>query len=266
MVEDQIGVLNAVTAILRDHDISVESMLQKGRSDNAPVHLVFTTHATNQQAVEAACDSLRGASFIAGDILSIANYGWGISSGHQMDAPKPTQFVEASLSGAVWYLQGSVYSMPETQRRAEGLAKRMAMPPGLSWYLTSNGIDSEGMDGFLSPRLRDSLPDPHIMQDAKKAIALICNAIELKQPIGIFGDYDVDGAVQQRYFARFCPDLAVLSIVIYPIVSARGMGRISPHWRAKGTRGRAYPDRGLRYYCSSTAAGGRGCRDENSGH
>lgn len=65
-----------------------------------------------------------------------------------MDAPKPTQFVEASLSGAVWYLQGSVYSMPETQRRAEGLAKRMAMPPGLAWYLTSNGIDSEGMDGF----------------------------------------------------------------------------------------------------------------------
>ena len=71
MVEDQIGVLNAVTAILRDHEISVESMLQKGRSDNAPVHLVFTTHATKQQAVDAACDSLRGASFIAGDILAL---------------------------------------------------------------------------------------------------------------------------------------------------------------------------------------------------
>ena len=73
-----------------------------------------------------------------------------------MDAPKPTQFVEASLSGAVWYLQGSVYSMPETQRRAEGLAKRMAMPPGLAWYLTSNGIDSEGMDGLLL-NLQDSI-------------------------------------------------------------------------------------------------------------
>ena len=71
MVQDQIGVLNAVTAILRDHDISVESMLQKGRSDNAPVHLVFTTHATKQKAVEAACNSLRGASFIAGDILAL---------------------------------------------------------------------------------------------------------------------------------------------------------------------------------------------------
>ena len=122
-----------------------------------------------------------------------------------MDAPKPTQFVKASLSGAVWYLQGSVYSIPETQRRAEGLTKRMAMPPGLSWYLTSNGIDSEGMDGFLSPRLRDSLPDPHIMQDAKKAIALICDAIELKQPIGIFGDYDVDGACAAALFRLVLP-------------------------------------------------------------
>ena len=71
MVEDQVGVLNAVTAILRDHDISVESMLQKGPSDKAAVHLVLTTHITRQQAVNAACASLAGEAFIAGDILAL---------------------------------------------------------------------------------------------------------------------------------------------------------------------------------------------------
>ena len=71
MVKDEIGVLNAVTAILRDHDISVESMLQKGRSDNAPVHLVFTTHRTEHACVNAACASLSGEKFVAGDILAL---------------------------------------------------------------------------------------------------------------------------------------------------------------------------------------------------
>ena len=122
-----------------------------------------------------------------------------------MDTPKTKQFIQASLSGAVWYLQGSVYSMPETQRRAEGLAAARAMPAALAWYLACNGIDGEGMDGFLSPRLRDSLPDPHIMQDAKKAIDLICNAIESKQPVGIFGDYDVDGACAAAVFRAVLP-------------------------------------------------------------
>ena len=71
MVKDEIGVLNAVTAILRDHEISVESMLQKGRSDNAPVHLVFTTHSTEHACVSAACTSLSGEKFVAGDILAL---------------------------------------------------------------------------------------------------------------------------------------------------------------------------------------------------
>jgi hypothetical protein len=46
-------------------------MLQKGRSDNAPVHLVFTTHSTDHACVNAACASLSGEKFVAGDILAL---------------------------------------------------------------------------------------------------------------------------------------------------------------------------------------------------
>lgn len=120
------------------------------------------------------------------------------------------QIVATSLSGAVWHQHVPLHTSAETDRRAEGMAAATGMPPALAWYLSANGIDGEQLDSFINPRLRDSLPDPHIMRDAETAINLICNAIELKQPIGIFGDYDVDGACAAGLFrailSRFgCP-------------------------------------------------------------
>ena len=120
------------------------------------------------------------------------------------------QIVETSLSGAVWHRYVPLHTSAETDRRAEGMAATTGMPPALAWYLSANGIEGEQLDSFINPRLRDSLPDPHIMRDAETAINLICNAIELQQQIGIFGDYDVDGACAAALFrailSRFgCP-------------------------------------------------------------
>ena len=108
--------------------------------------------------------------------------------------------VENSLSEAAWQQFASVYPLAETERRAEGLADLKDMPLALAYYLAAHGMESNEIDNFISPRLRDSLPDPHLMQDAERAITLICNAIEAKQPIGIFGDYDVDGACSAALF------------------------------------------------------------------
>ena len=54
MVVDQPGVLADVTAILRDHGISLESMLQHGRKPGEAVPIVLVTHETSEEAVNAA--------------------------------------------------------------------------------------------------------------------------------------------------------------------------------------------------------------------
>jgi homoserine dehydrogenase len=54
MVVDQPGVLADVTAILRDHGISLESMLQHGRKPGEAVPIVLVTHETREEAVSAA--------------------------------------------------------------------------------------------------------------------------------------------------------------------------------------------------------------------
>ena len=71
MVNDETGVLSAVTSILRDKQISVESMLQKGQSDDAPVALVLTTHPTEQSRIQAASDILSEARFVSGAVLAL---------------------------------------------------------------------------------------------------------------------------------------------------------------------------------------------------
>jgi len=55
MVVDQPGVLADVTGILRDHGISLESMLQHGRMPGEAVPIVLVTHDTIEAAIAAAC-------------------------------------------------------------------------------------------------------------------------------------------------------------------------------------------------------------------
>jgi homoserine dehydrogenase len=54
MVMDRPGVIADVTAILRDHGISLESMIQRGRAANQAVPVVLTTHETTEAAMQEA--------------------------------------------------------------------------------------------------------------------------------------------------------------------------------------------------------------------
>ncbi|MBI1216837.1 MAG: homoserine dehydrogenase [Alphaproteobacteria bacterium] len=52
MVLDQPGVIADISAILRDHNVSLESVLQRGRDPDQPVPVILTTHETTEQGVQ----------------------------------------------------------------------------------------------------------------------------------------------------------------------------------------------------------------------
>ncbi len=54
MVVDRPGVIADVTAVLRDHGVSLESMLQRGRAPGEAVPVVLTTHECQEAAMHAA--------------------------------------------------------------------------------------------------------------------------------------------------------------------------------------------------------------------
>lgn len=54
-VKDQPGVIADVSAILRDHDASIATMIQDGRDPGQPVTVVLTTHGVKRENIEKAC-------------------------------------------------------------------------------------------------------------------------------------------------------------------------------------------------------------------
>ena len=107
-----------------------------------------------------------------------------------------------SLSGATWQEAPSVLPDAQTKRLAQHLQQAHNIPIAIAMHLARHGVTSESLDDFLEPRLRNSLPDPLVMRDADKAIGRICDAIEEGHPIGLFGDYDVDGACSAALFRQ----------------------------------------------------------------
>lgn len=51
---DQPGVLSTISGIFGKYGISIQSVIQKGRQDDEPVHIVFRTHLASEEAVEKA--------------------------------------------------------------------------------------------------------------------------------------------------------------------------------------------------------------------
>lgn len=66
-VLDKPGVLADITAILRDHHISVESVIQRGRSPDQPVSIILTTHESRQFDVAAACRAIADLHLVRGE-------------------------------------------------------------------------------------------------------------------------------------------------------------------------------------------------------
>lgn len=52
MVLDQPGVIADISAILRDHKVSLESVLQRGRDPDQPVPVILTTHETSEDSIQ----------------------------------------------------------------------------------------------------------------------------------------------------------------------------------------------------------------------
>ena len=61
----------------------------------------------------------------------------------------------------------------------------------------------ENIDLFLNPTIKNLLPNPFSLKDMQKAVERTCLSIDKQQPIGIFGDYDVDGATSTALLSRY---------------------------------------------------------------
>lgn len=96
--------------------------------------------------------------------------------------------VETSLSGRRWIGPGC-----EWDRLSEGMAQQTGLPLPVCRVLVQRGVQTEDAESFLTPTLRDLLPNPRRLQDMEAAATRFLIALHNRQRIAIFADYDVDG-------------------------------------------------------------------------
>jgi len=96
--------------------------------------------------------------------------------------------VEASLSGRRW-----VGPTIETDRASEAMMQDTGLPHAVCQVLARRGVASGDAQAFLTPQLRDLLPDPRLLKDMQSAAARFIKAVRGGERVAIFADYDVDG-------------------------------------------------------------------------
>ena len=57
--------------------------------------------------------------------------------------------------------------------------------------------DLREVPGFLEPSLKLLMPDPSGLVDMDAAVARVADAVQAGRKIAIFGDYDVDGTLEE---------------------------------------------------------------------
>ena len=126
--------------------------------------------------------------------------------------------VERSACGRRWRLRDG------DSRAGEAIAERLGLPEIVGRLLAQRGVDLDHAPGFLTPRLRDQLPDPSHLLDMEAAVERLVRAVRDGETIGIFGDYDVDGATSAALLTRFFAATGTATQIYVPDRLREGYG------------------------------------------
>ena len=126
-----------------------------------------------------------------------------------------------SVSDADWYL---IDTDDFTKRFSDYLFQKYNLPYFISPYLMSKGVELNDFDNFLSPKLKNLLPEPFLFKDLEKGVNRLADEIINNRPIGIFGDYDVDGATSAAMISSYLDKCGCQSFIHIPDRFLEGYG------------------------------------------
>ncbi|HYD16268.1 MAG TPA: single-stranded-DNA-specific exonuclease RecJ, partial [Hyphomicrobium sp.] len=113
---------------------------------------------------------------------------------------------EAAFLGVVQSARG--YRWQETlepgrAKDATAISQQHGLPELLGRVLAGRSVGLDEVPVFLDPTIRVLMPDPSSLTEMDKAAARLADAVMKREPVAIFGDYDVDGACSSALVARF---------------------------------------------------------------
>jgi len=106
----------------------------------------------------------------------------------------------------------------------EKLSREINVPQTITRILINRGIDSyERARVFFRPKITD-LHDPFLMDGMDLAVERVLKALEMREKVLVFGDYDVDGTNSAAMMVLFLRDLGTDAISHIPDRVKEGYG------------------------------------------
>ena len=123
-----------------------------------------------------------------------------------------------SVSGKNWILK------KYNQEDVIFMKENFSLDEITSKLLSIRKIKKEDVVSFLNPSIKNFLPNPNNLLDMEKATIRAVKAIENKEKIGIFGDYDVDGATSTALLGNYFSELKLDYQIYIPDRKKEGYG------------------------------------------
>jgi single-stranded-DNA-specific exonuclease len=123
-----------------------------------------------------------------------------------------------SVSGKNWTLK------EYNQDQITYLKDNFSLDEITSKLLAIRKIKKEDIISFLNPSIKNFLPNPDNLMDMVKTTLRAIKAINEKEKIGIFGDYDVDGATSTALLGQYFSELKLSYEIYIPDRKKEGYG------------------------------------------
>lgn len=112
----------------------------------------------------------------------------------------PVCNVARSILGQPWHWRGLAGDTLDAGFVADDLVTQL---------LLARGCPREALDLHRTPSIRGFMPDPSIFRDMDTAARRLADAVERREPVAVFGDYDVDGATSAALMILVLRDLGL---------------------------------------------------------
>ena len=93
-----------------------------------------------------------------------------------------------------------------------------------SKLLSIRKIKREEVNSFLNPSIKNFLPNPNTLIDMEKSTLRTSMALSNNEKVGIFGDYDVDGATSTALLGNYFSQLNLIYETYIPDRKKEGYG------------------------------------------
>ena len=108
--------------------------------------------------------------------------------------------------------------------QAQAMVQQLGLGDLIARVLAGRNVGVEAASAWLDPSLRQLMPEPFSLQSMEAACLRLAQAIENGESIGIFGDYDVDGAASSALLAEFLEYAGCLAKIHIPDRIFEGYG------------------------------------------